>query len=237
MRHRGLTAPSLAHRAWWVGLIGVLLVACGGDAPKLPPPPASVAPASSPTAGAVGTTGAMGAIGTRRPTGARRVRQAPGGNTANPPSSRRVCRQTAPAALSAPRATPAGSAPSAGQRPRRRSPDRSPKSPTSRNCIVGDGSDGYGFNDRGLEANDAFRDKVYTGVQDAGFGWVRQQVSWAAMEPKKGNFGTDTTAFLDKFVDGAAAKNLKIMLSVVKSPDWRARTVACHRRGRTSRTT
>ncbi len=95
-----------------------------------------------------------------------------------------------------------------------------PKSADLAQLHLGDGSDGYGFNVWGLDANDAFRDKVYTGVQAAGFGWVRQQVSWAAMEPKKGNFGTDTTAFLDKFVDGAAAKNLKIMLSVVKSPDW-----------------
>jgi len=99
-------------------------------------------------------------------------------------------------------------------------PTPRPKSADLTQLHLGDSGDGYGFNVWGLDPNDAFRDKVNTEVQDAGFGWVRQQVSWAAMEPKKGNFGTDTTAFLDKFVDGAAAKNLKIMLSVVKSPDW-----------------
>jgi len=99
-------------------------------------------------------------------------------------------------------------------------PAAQPKNADLAQLHLGDGSEGYGFNVWGLDANGDFRDKVYTGVQDAGFGWVRQQVSWAAMEPKKGNFGTDTTAFLDKFVDGAAAKNLKVMLSVVKSPDW-----------------
>ncbi len=85
---------------------------------------------------------------------------------------------------------------------------------------IGDNGGGYGFNVWGLSSDPAFRDKVYANVQGAGFNWMRQQVQWAAMEPQKGNYGTDTTAQLDQFVSGANAKGLKILLSVVKSPDW-----------------
>ncbi len=85
---------------------------------------------------------------------------------------------------------------------------------------VGDNGDGYGFNVWGLSSDAAFRDKVYANVQGAGFGWARQQVSWASMEPQKGNYGNDTTAQLDQFVSGASAKGIKVLLTVVKSPDW-----------------
>ena len=85
---------------------------------------------------------------------------------------------------------------------------------------VGDNGAGYGFNVWGLNSDPAFRDKVYANVQGAGFGWMRQQVQWAAIEPQKGNYGTDTTAQLDQFVSGAHAKGLNVLLSVVKSPDW-----------------
>ncbi len=85
---------------------------------------------------------------------------------------------------------------------------------------LGDNGDGYGFNVWGLSTDAAFRDKVNANVQGAGFNWMRQQVQWAAMEPQKGNFGTDTTAQLDQFVNGASAKGIKILLSIVKSPDW-----------------
>jgi len=85
---------------------------------------------------------------------------------------------------------------------------------------VGDNGAGYGFNVWGLNSEPAFRDKVYANVQGAGFGWMRQQVQWAAIEPQKGNYGTDTTAQLDQFVSGAHAKGLNVLLSIVKSPDW-----------------
>lgn len=85
---------------------------------------------------------------------------------------------------------------------------------------IGDNGAGYGFNVWGLSSDAAFRYKVYANVQGAGFGWMRQQVEWAAMEPQKGNFGNDTTAQLDQFVNGASAKGIKVLLSIVKSPDW-----------------
>ncbi len=85
---------------------------------------------------------------------------------------------------------------------------------------IGDNGDGYGFNVWGANFDATFRSRVITSVQGAGFGWVRQQVIWAAMEPQKGNFGTDTTAQLDLFVNDASANGLRILLSVVRSPTW-----------------
>jgi len=85
---------------------------------------------------------------------------------------------------------------------------------------IGDNGDGYGFNVWGLSDNAAARNSVYANVQGAGFGWMRQQVSRAAMEPQRGNFRSATATQLDQFIGGASAKGLKVMLSVVKSPDW-----------------
>ncbi len=95
----------------------------------------------------------------------------------------------------------------------------SPSDPLAR-LHVGDNGDGYGFNVWGLTDSAAARTNVYASVQGAGFGWVRQQVSWAAMEPQRGNFRSITAAQLDQFVAGASTKGLNVMLSVVKSPDW-----------------
>ncbi len=85
---------------------------------------------------------------------------------------------------------------------------------------VGDNGDGYGFNVWGLSDSASARTNVYANVQSAGFGWMRQQVSWAAMEPQRGNFRSVTATQLDQFVGGASAKGLNVMLSIVKSPDW-----------------
>ncbi|MDQ6905520.1 MAG: glycoside hydrolase family 5 protein [Chloroflexota bacterium] len=95
----------------------------------------------------------------------------------------------------------------------------SPSDPRAR-LHIGDNGDGYGFNVWGLTDSAAARTNVYANVQGAGFGWVRQQVSWAAMEPQRGNFRSATAAQLDQFVGGASVKGVKVMLSVVKSPDW-----------------
>ncbi len=85
---------------------------------------------------------------------------------------------------------------------------------------VGDNGNGYGFNVWGLSDSASARTNVYANVQSAGFGWMRQQVSWAAMEPQRGTFRSTTATQLDQFVSGAHAKGLNVMLSVVKSPDW-----------------
>jgi len=101
-------------------------------------------------------------------------------------------------------------------------PPPTPASPSDAlaHLHIGDNGDGYGFNVWGLTDTAAARSSVYANVQGAGFGWMRQQVSWAAMEPQRGAFRSPTATQLDQFVSGASAKGLKVMLSVVKSPDW-----------------
>lgn len=51
----------------------------------------------------------------------------------------------------------------------------------------------------------------------AGFGWVRQQIHWRDLEGEEGQF---VWRPLDRFVSAARAHDLRIMLSVVRSPQW-----------------
>lgn len=56
-------------------------------------------------------------------------------------------------------------------------------------------------------------------AQQAGFGWIRQQVWWRYVEPYKGAYiWTD----LDDLVDQANARGLRVLLSIVRSPGWAA---------------
>lgn len=54
-------------------------------------------------------------------------------------------------------------------------------------------------------------------VKNLGFGWVKQQVNWADLEPSPGevNWGP-----LDGVVDAASLRGLRVMLSVVDAPRW-----------------
>jgi hypothetical protein len=54
-------------------------------------------------------------------------------------------------------------------------------------------------------------------VTDAGFGWIKQQVRWSDVEPKK---GSPDWSQLDLIVDGASKRGLKILFSVVTAPAW-----------------
>ncbi len=58
---------------------------------------------------------------------------------------------------------------------------------------------------------------VLDAVQGLKFGWIKQQVEWKIIEPAKGNIRWD---MLDPVVDAAAARGLRVMLSVVKAPNW-----------------
>ena len=190
-------------RRWFMLLLIGLLVGCGGssNAPTATSAPTpTVAPTAAPQAPA--TT-----VPTSAPTAATT-------NTAAAPTS--VPTNTATATITPTSVSASGSAIAT---------TAATKAPAAANgdltqIHVGDNGDGYGFNAWGLSSDSAFRDKVYANTQGAGFGWMRQQVQWAAMEPQKGNYGTDTTAQLDQFVSGASAKGLKVLLNVVKSPDW-----------------
>jgi len=83
---------------------------------------------------------------------------------------------------------------------------------------VGDGGDGYGYNVDALSLTDAEQQTLFNRVNESGFGWVRQQVRWSSLEVAPGNFGTDYTLKLDKFINAANAANLNVLLSPVSSP-------------------
>lgn len=54
-------------------------------------------------------------------------------------------------------------------------------------------------------------------VQEAGFTWVKQQVRWEEIEPEPGITSWDC---IDRVVDGANRRGLKVLLSVTTSPAW-----------------
>jgi hypothetical protein len=57
-------------------------------------------------------------------------------------------------------------------------------------------------------------------VQGAGFGWIRQQVHWADIEPSKGAYNW---GFLDQIVDTASRRGIRVLFSIVWSPPWATR--------------
>src|SRR5262249_33429074 len=62
------------------------------------------------------------------------------------------------------------------------------------------------------------RGRVLILTNNAGFDWVRQQVHWKDIEgPNPGNYAWGD---LDSIVNDVAAHNLKLLLSIVKSPDF-----------------
>jgi len=61
------------------------------------------------------------------------------------------------------------------------------------------------------------RGRVLDLAREAGFGWIRQQVWWRQIEPWKGAYHWDE---LDAIVADAHARGLKVLLSIVRSPDW-----------------
>lgn len=71
---------------------------------------------------------------------------------------------------------------------------------------------GYGVQvsrgDAAIEAND---------IKSLGFNWVKVQVVWREMEPSKGNL---QLGGLDSFVGTMNSNGIKVLLSVVKAPDW-----------------
>ena len=209
MRFRGLVAPSMTRRTWWVGLVGVLLVACGGEAPIIPTAissPSALPAAASPTAiVAVSPTVGSAPVSATTPT--------PLGVGTQPVMGTVVTATGAPAGTAS---TAAGGA----------TPTPQAKSADPAQVHVGDGGEGYGFNVWGLDANADFRDKVYSNVQGAGFGWMRQQVSGPRWSRKRATL-VRIPPRSSTIRQGATAKNLKVMLLSVSSLlTGSARTVA-----------
>lgn len=77
---------------------------------------------------------------------------------------------------------------------------------------------GYGMQADLFWLSPADKNRAYQLIKDAGFTWVKQQVTWKYIEPhQKGNFDW---AELDNVVNSAHASGLNILLSVVKTPTW-----------------
>lgn len=78
---------------------------------------------------------------------------------------------------------------------------------------------GYGFNIawRGDDQAAPFHQQTFDKVTEAGFSWVRIQITWRDAEPQPGNYHV---AHIDRFVEHARANNIRIMASVLKAPTW-----------------
>jgi hypothetical protein len=78
---------------------------------------------------------------------------------------------------------------------------------------------GFGFNIawRGDEGGAQFHQQTFDKVNDAGFSWIRLQVTWGDLEPRRGQY---QFGHLDRIVDQARANDLRIVASVVKAPRW-----------------
>ncbi|MBF6613984.1 MAG: cellulase family glycosylhydrolase [Chloroflexi bacterium] len=61
------------------------------------------------------------------------------------------------------------------------------------------------------------RDRIMSGVNDLGYDWVKQQVQWKDTENPKGTYYWDE---IDNIVNSAQSRNVKVLLSIVKAPDW-----------------
>lgn len=74
----------------------------------------------------------------------------------------------------------------------------------------------YGFQIQGYGVN---QQQVMNDVTGAGFGWIKQQVQWATVEPNPGSFNFGT---LDSLVNIAQASHVNVLFSVVDAPSWAA---------------
>ena len=57
-------------------------------------------------------------------------------------------------------------------------------------------------------------------IKSLGFGWVKIQLPWKDGEPSKGNL---TLGSYDNFVNTMSSNGIKVLLSIVKAPDWSRR--------------
>jgi len=77
----------------------------------------------------------------------------------------------------------------------------------------------YGFNTYliGNFAGINYNNQVLGKVREAGFGWIRIQLLWKDLEPVQGQYNWE---ILDSQVAAGNANGVKILVSVLKSPDW-----------------
>ena len=118
-------------------------------------------------------------------------------------------------AVEAPRPTATSQPPAASEPPPTASPTPERVTPPP---AVDDGLrrlDGYGFQ---AHLYNQDRRLIVDRTIEAGFGWLKQQVEWRQTEPiEKGGFDWRE---LDKVVAGVGSAGLKLLLSVVRAPEW-----------------
>ena len=74
---------------------------------------------------------------------------------------------------------------------------------------------GYGIQVQGGDPNGEAAD-----IKAMGFNWVKIQLPWKDGEPSKGNL---TLSGFDNFVNVMGSNGIKVLLSIVKAPDWSRR--------------
>ena len=110
--------------------------------------------------------------------------------------------------VAAPRQTAASQPPAASPTPERVTPPPAVDDGLRRLA-------GYGFQ---AHLYNQDRRLIVDRTIEAGFGWLKQQVEWRQTEPiEKGGFDWRE---LDKVVAGVGSAGLKLLLSVVRAPEW-----------------
>ena len=77
-----------------------------------------------------------------------------------------------------------------------------------------------GYFGYGIQADfmsDGNHDRIFGAVQNLGLNWVKQQIEWFRYNPGPGVYDWGA---IDRLVDGANARGINVMLSVVKAPGW-----------------
>ncbi len=82
----------------------------------------------------------------------------------------------------------------------------------------------YGFQAHLLDTRFGRRANAIRLTQEAGFTWIKQQVVWSQIEKQPGIYDPQEMSYLDGSVNDSAAAGLKVLLSIVKSPDFYAVT-------------
>ncbi len=120
--------------------------------------------------------------------------------------------QIAKSAAPASKPTTEASAPSSGAPPRPTTAVRPPAAPAPPSNFAGKNLFGYGIQVQGGDPAGEAAD-----IKGMGFGWVKIQVPWKDFESSKGNINWGG---LDAFVGTMNNNGVKVLLSIVKAPDW-----------------
>lgn len=77
----------------------------------------------------------------------------------------------------------------------------------------------YGFNVawRGDDQGGPFNERAARLVREAGFGWVRIQVHWKALEPEPGQWDFRP---VDRVLTAYRAQGIEVLVSIVEPPEW-----------------